>query len=166
MMTLHRFKLRIIYIYEHYLYPQRARKTKIWKWLMCRGVNTVVAEATVGRGPGSSEEVWERWTNVGCNTQVHGKNTKNHSAQLSLSKTSKKCYVFLISSYVFSSTKLFSARNVQAMADYERDFYFLFYFCGVENQTQSFAHDIQVLYHWTVYHPTGPHWTPVHELAF
>jgi hypothetical protein len=31
----------------------------------------------MGRGPGSSEEVWYRWTNAGCNTYVSESNARN-----------------------------------------------------------------------------------------
>jgi hypothetical protein len=47
---------------------------------------------------------------MSCNIHMHGNNTRNLSVQLSLSQTSTKCYVFLIISYVFSSTKLESKR--------------------------------------------------------
>jgi hypothetical protein len=30
-----------------------------------------VAEATIGRGLRSSEEVWLRWTNLGCNMYIY-----------------------------------------------------------------------------------------------
>jgi hypothetical protein len=33
----------------------------------------------MGRWPGSSEEVWERRINVGCNAFVHGRKAKNLS---------------------------------------------------------------------------------------
>jgi hypothetical protein len=39
--------------------------------------NLKLTEATVGRGLGSSEEVWQRRTNLGCNTYVHSNNTSN-----------------------------------------------------------------------------------------
>jgi hypothetical protein len=35
-------------------------------------INVYLAEATMGRGLGSSEKVWYRWTNMGGNTHVHG----------------------------------------------------------------------------------------------
>jgi hypothetical protein len=34
----------------------------------------------MGTGPGSSEEVWQRCTNVGCNAHVHRSNACNLSA--------------------------------------------------------------------------------------
>jgi hypothetical protein len=58
----------------------------------------------MGRLPESNEEVRQRWTNVGCNTQVM-------EAMLGISLYSylylklAKRYVFLIISYVFSLTK-------------------------------------------------------------
>jgi hypothetical protein len=56
-----------------------------------------MAEAIMGWGPGSSGEVWQRWTNVGFNTQVHGNNIRNFSVQLSISQTSKSIMSFLLS---------------------------------------------------------------------
>jgi hypothetical protein len=46
-------------------------------WLICllyrrKYGNLKLAEDTMRRGPGSSEEVWQRSTNVGFNTQVLG----------------------------------------------------------------------------------------------
>jgi hypothetical protein len=52
---------------------------------------------------------------VECNTYVHGSSARNLPVYQSLSVTSKKCYVFLIISYVFSSTKLENKRAEQAL---------------------------------------------------
>jgi hypothetical protein len=51
----------------------------------------------MGSGPGSSEEVWQRGTKMGCSTQVHGTKTRNLSVWLSLLKTSKNDMSFLLS---------------------------------------------------------------------
>jgi hypothetical protein len=37
----------------------------------------MLAETTMGRGPGGTEEVWEKWTEVDCNTKVYESNAKN-----------------------------------------------------------------------------------------
>jgi hypothetical protein len=59
--------------------------------------NLKLAEATMGRGPGSCKEVWWKRINVGCNTQVHGSNTRNLAVYLSLSQTSNNALSFLLS---------------------------------------------------------------------
>jgi hypothetical protein len=51
---------------------------------------------------------------VGCNTQVHGRNARNLSVQLSLSQTSKNTLSFLLSP-VFSSTKSENKRVEQVL---------------------------------------------------
>jgi hypothetical protein len=53
----------------------KGRKSKTWMWLMCSlyrsGYSNIkLAEVTMGKGLGSSEEVWLRWTNVGYNTSI------------------------------------------------------------------------------------------------
>jgi hypothetical protein len=53
-------------------------------------------EVTMGRWPGSSEEVRYRWTSVDCNTHVHGSNARNFSVELSLFQTSKSGMSFLL----------------------------------------------------------------------
>jgi hypothetical protein len=47
---------------------------------------------------------------------VHGSNARNLSVYLSLSQTSKECYVFLIISYVFSSTILENKRAKEILS--------------------------------------------------
>jgi hypothetical protein len=51
----------------------------------------------MGRGPGSSEEVWQRLANVGFNAQAHGNNTRNLAVYLALSQASKNAMSFLLS---------------------------------------------------------------------
>jgi hypothetical protein len=51
----------------------------------------------MGRGLGSSEEVWQRQTNVGCDTLVHGSSARTLSVYLSLAQTSKNAESFLLS---------------------------------------------------------------------
>jgi lactate dehydrogenase-like 2-hydroxyacid dehydrogenase len=67
--------------------------------------NLKLSVTTIGRGVGRSEEDWKRWTNWGCNTYMHGNNTRKFSLcshlYLKLAKTS----CFLFNFYVFSSTK-------------------------------------------------------------
>jgi hypothetical protein len=50
---------------------------------------------------------------MGCNTDIHGNNTRNLSVQLSLSQTSKNAMLFLLSFMFFSSTKLENKKAVQ-----------------------------------------------------
>jgi hypothetical protein len=59
----------------------------------------------MGRRPGRSKEVWQRWNNVSCNTQVPGSNSRTLSVWLSLSQTSKMiCISYYLLSFLFSKT--------------------------------------------------------------
>jgi hypothetical protein len=48
-------------------------------------------------------------------THVHGSNARNHFVQISLSQTSKYAISFLLSLYVFSSTKSENKRMEQVL---------------------------------------------------
>jgi hypothetical protein len=98
----------------------KGRKPNTWMWFMCslqrrEYSNLKLAEATMGSELGSSDEVWQRWTNVvAIYKYVETTLGISLSSYLYL-KLAKTLCVFLNFSYVFSSTKSENMRVEQIL---------------------------------------------------